>query len=82
MRVLRLHAVPGVLRFVCPDDGEEIVFLEERAGDWYEKKYEQPRTWLCKKKSLVFSCPKSSRGSAQRISHISPCVGGSLNLSI
>jgi hypothetical protein len=43
------------------------------------KKYEQPRTWLCKNGSLVFSDPNSSNGSAQSMSHISPCVGGSLN---
>ena len=46
------------------------------------KKYEQPRTWLCTKLSVIFSCPKSSTGSDQRMSHISPCVGGSRNRSI
>ena len=31
---------------------------------------------------VFFSDPKSSKGSDQRISHIRPCVGGSLNLLI
>ena len=31
---------------------------------------------------VFFSDPKSSKGSDQRISHIRPCVGGSLNLVI
>lgn len=48
----------------------------------YVKKNEQPRTWLCTKFSEVFSDPKSSIGSDQRISHIMPCVGGSRNRSI
>lgn len=46
------------------------------------KKKEHPLTWLCTKLSAVFSCPKSSAGSDHKISHISPVVGGSLNLSI
>lgn len=46
------------------------------------KKYEQPRTWLCRKLSVVFSAPKSSTGSAHKISHMSPCVGGSRKRSI
>jgi hypothetical protein len=46
------------------------------------KKYEQPRTWLCTKLSVVFSVPKSSTGSAHKISHINPWVGGSRKRSI
>ena len=35
---------------------------------------------MCTKLSVeFFSEPKSSNGSDQRISHIKPCVGGSLN---
>ena len=36
---------------------------------------------LCTKLSRVVSCPKSSMGSDQRISHIRPDVGGSQNRS-
>lgn len=50
--------------------------------DTHVKKYEQPLTWLWMKLSVIFSCPKSSTGSAHRISHIRPCVGGSRNRSI
>ena len=46
------------------------------------KKKLHPRTWLCMKLSEVFSFPKSSTVSAQSKSHISPDVGGSLNLLI
>lgn len=53
---------------------------EQAAG--YEKKYEHPRTLLWMKKSDVFSWPNSSSGSAQRISHINPWVGGSRKRSI
>lgn len=38
----------------------------------YLKKKEQPRTWLCTNPSGDFSLPKSSKGSAHRISHIRP----------
>ncbi len=48
----------------------------------YVKKNEHPRTWLCTKLSEVFSDPKSSIGSAHKISHIMPCVGGSRKRSI
>jgi hypothetical protein len=44
------------------------------------KKKEHPRTWLWMNPSEFFSFPNSSSGSAQRMSHMRPCVGGSLNL--
>jgi hypothetical protein len=59
-----------------------LFFSRKAQAAGYEKKYEHPRTWLCTKKSFVFSCPNSSSGSAQRMSHIRPCVGGSRKRSI
>lgn len=55
---------------------------KEKTEETYVKKKEQPRTWLCRKLSCVFSWPNSSTGSDQRMSHIKPCVGGSRNRSI